>query len=178
MSSFTLKDGSKLTHQASYQTVTSMGGPVPDPKWIFTDLAGHTHKYGTPDNAYPTLKPVWDIGYCGTCDDTHCEGEILDHYVCAECGVRIEPFKKWFTPDPVTICTSQEIVHSGWVRLDEETADLLDVAKYQIVEWSDEGVRGYFERSIMPEEAERLVAEIGLPERRQPGGKKSGSLGS
>jgi len=166
MSTLSLADGTKLEYRAEYQTFTSIGGPVPDPEWVFTDAAGHEHKYGTPDTPYPTLKPVWTLGYCCTCNDTHEEGELLEYYECAQCGEEIKPHKKWYTPPPTTFMMYQEFIHSGWKNL--EPGD--DTTGYHRVEGGLSSiVRGYFERSISPEEAKRLVAEIGPPERRPVG---------
>lgn len=62
--------------------------PQPDPRWSYTDRAGHDHAYGTEANPYPTLvrrqgEPYW-------CDD--CQDEHVDTWLeCPQCGEKIQP---------------------------------------------------------------------------------------
>lgn len=62
--------------------------PQPDPKWTYTDRAGHGHAYGGSSNPYPTLarkhgEPYW----CADCRDEHVD-EWLE---CPQCGEKITP---------------------------------------------------------------------------------------
>lgn len=62
--------------------------PQSDPKWTFTDAAGHPHAYGGQDLQYPTLviksgEPYW----CEDCEDEH----VDEWYECALCGEKIRP---------------------------------------------------------------------------------------
>lgn len=65
--------------------------PQPDPRWTYTDRAGHEHSYGQRGSAadrYPTLErresePYW----CSDCDDEHTDV----WFECALCGERINP---------------------------------------------------------------------------------------
>lgn len=65
--------------------------PQPDPKWTYTDHAGHPHAYGTDGTAadrYPTLvlwtsEPYW----CSDCDDEHTDS----WFECPLCGEKITP---------------------------------------------------------------------------------------
>ncbi len=65
--------------------------PQPDPRWTYTDHAGHRHAYGARGpvtQMYPTLalresEPYW----CNDCDDEHTDR----WYECPLCGEKIEP---------------------------------------------------------------------------------------
>jgi len=65
--------------------------PQPDPRWTYTDHAGHRHAYGAdgpaPDR-YPTLvlresEPYW----CPDCEDEHTD----TWFECPLCGEKITP---------------------------------------------------------------------------------------
>lgn len=182
MSSFFLADGSKLEYNVSYQTITSWGYNEPDHTWSFTDEAGHEHHWA--DNGIPSCVPVWQLGYCGRCDDIHVPGDILDYWECAQCGEVINPGYVWVTPEPTVAVTSQEIVHSGLVEL---TADEVAVAfadeqqGYVQVKYSSLTGRGVaeFRRYLSPDEAEALIERVGVkqPPRRTPGGSISMRVG-
>lgn len=67
--------------------------PSPDPRWTYTDQAGHEHHYS---NGYPTLRYVVDGSHW--CDGTeglynHDPHLAVDeyHYECQQCGEVIEP---------------------------------------------------------------------------------------
>lgn len=62
--------------------------PQPDPRWTYTDHAGHDHAYGTKDDPYPTLverqsEPYW----CEECHDEHTDTWLE----CPQCGEKITP---------------------------------------------------------------------------------------
>ena len=65
--------------------------PQPDPKWTYTDHAGHQHAYGTSGSVtdrYPTLvlresEPYW----CSDCQDEHTDTWLE----CPLCGEKITP---------------------------------------------------------------------------------------
>jgi hypothetical protein len=77
-----------------YMDVSHMG-PVADPNWQYTDLAGHVHLYdrNNRSNRYPSLKWVpgepypCPYGAYDCCDSTH----VDHHLACALCGERITP---------------------------------------------------------------------------------------
>jgi hypothetical protein len=173
MSSFFLADGSKLEYNVSYQTVTSWGYNKPDRAWSFTDEAGHEHHWA--DNGIPSCIQVWQLGYCGRCEDIHVPGDILDYYQCAQCGEVINPGYVWVTPEPTVAVTSQEIVHSGLVELtaDGTPGNLWLDPEYVSVQYSSLTGKGVaeFRRYLSPDEAEALIERVGVkqPPRRGPG---------
>ncbi|MGX1632739.1 hypothetical protein ACWGUL_01575 [Streptomyces albidoflavus] len=65
--------------------------PQPDPRWTYTDHAGHHHAYGADGPAavrYPSLilresEPYW----CSDCDDEHTD----EWFECPLCGEKITP---------------------------------------------------------------------------------------
>lgn len=66
--------------------------PKPDPRWSFTDAAGHFHAY-TEEETTPTLivrmvHMPCDGSCGGVCDD---EGYDATHYHCRICDEEIEP---------------------------------------------------------------------------------------
>lgn len=68
--------------------VETSGGIAYDPKWTFTDEAGHEHRYVDQRPYYPTLREVVDHTYwCDTCRDEH----EYTHMECVVCGEHIEP---------------------------------------------------------------------------------------
>lgn len=63
----------------------------PDPKWEFTDKAGHWHAV-TSDGKYPTLEDYVKALPCpGGCGDPECEGVRETRYRCRICQKRIKP---------------------------------------------------------------------------------------
>lgn len=87
MSTHLEHDGRVLEIRQDWIDVTT-ALPQSDPKWTFTDAAGHPHAYGNQDRRYPTLvtksgEPYW----CGDCDDEH----VDQWYECAQCGETIRP---------------------------------------------------------------------------------------
>lgn len=155
-----LADGTEIVAEINTQTVTSSGHAVPDPTWCFTDSQGHEHRYDA-SGELPTLTPVWQLGYCETCRDTHEEGEILDCYLCAQCGETIHPGTKWFTPPPFQLFGRISITHRGWVNL-EVPPDWVnaDWSVFTQIVNDRNGVRGYFEKYLTQAEAEELVERI------------------
>jgi hypothetical protein len=64
--------------------------PRPDPRWTYTDQAGHQHRYDktAPGHYYPTQVVVTEEPYwCPDCHDEHSDS----HYECPLCGEEIEP---------------------------------------------------------------------------------------
>lgn len=62
--------------------------PQPDPRWTYTDHAGHGHAYGSKTQPYPTLvrrqsEPYW----CPDCQDEHTDSWLE----CPLCGEKIQP---------------------------------------------------------------------------------------
>lgn len=83
---------------------TTCGIPTLNPRWTFTDAAGHDHRY---DHGYPTLDYIidashWCDGYEGY--EPHDPHEHVDesHYECLICREVIEPgILPAFTPQSV-----------------------------------------------------------------------------
>lgn len=88
----TFRDGSRLTVEHGWQTVWSMY-PEPDPRWRFTDAAGHEHYYDEGswgDDAYPTLRALYDKDHeCYLCRGDDYEPFL--GYECRECGEAVTP---------------------------------------------------------------------------------------
>ncbi|MFI2620421.1 hypothetical protein [Streptomyces sp. NPDC018584] len=100
--------------------------PQPDPRWTYTDRAGHEHAYGQRGSAahtYPTLarresEPYW----CSDCDDEHTDV----WFECPLCGEQIEPgtfidTSPQYMPGPTTYLIDGEPVTEaeGKALLDE-----------------------------------------------------------
>lgn len=67
-------------------------GPRPDPKWTYTDAAGHAHVRGEDGESLPTLNVEWEHFPCdGACGDSGCDGWDVPHYTCPTCGEDIIP---------------------------------------------------------------------------------------
>lgn len=78
--------------------VPVMDAVDPDPKWEYTDLAGHVHRWV--DRAVPTVKRVVDYTYwCSLCSDEH----ESTHEECRECGEWIVPAVVHRGPHTVTV---------------------------------------------------------------------------
>lgn len=175
MAVYPLADGSKLEYTVSYQPVVSWGHNEPDHAWSFNDEAGHEHHWT--DNGIPSCVPVWQLGYCGRCEDTHEEGDILDYYKCAQCDEVIHPKYVWVTPEPTLAVTRQEYVHSGLVELTEDEFDTATSGSpdNEYVSFRFSQLRGCviaeFRRYLSPDEAKELVERVGIkqPPRRVPG---------
>lgn len=88
-------EGHELEITTEMVDVTSIHAMKPDPKWTFTDAAGHRH-YRSEDETggpYPTLMWKPDMVHCADCHEDHDEGFL----VCTQCGERVQP---GFVSDP------------------------------------------------------------------------------
>jgi hypothetical protein len=114
--------------------VSVMDSREPDPRWKFTDAAGHEHAYDEDDKT-PTLKAViiadW---WCATCNDEHDDVELQ----CAQCGEAIVPGTR-AGPDriaipgvrevylenvPLTAAEQEELRTAGWLDGDGKRAEM------------------------------------------------------
>lgn len=86
----------------------------PDPDWLFTDAAGHSHRWVAPDGEevwwsgrVPTLERVVTGSYwCDDCHDSHERSELR----CIQCGEVVTPkyvspvlrrqIVRWYELDP------------------------------------------------------------------------------
>lgn len=84
----------QLMVERQVEMVTSIS-PKADPKWTFTDAAGHFHAYDqTPDaySRYPTLRIRVEEVPCSHADhDEDCDGANIIHYHCRICDEEITP---------------------------------------------------------------------------------------
>lgn len=85
----------ELTVETEQIDVTPSVETKPDPKWTYTDPAGHFHAW-TDSGELPTLTTRTEHVPCG--DDDCCEGYDEPYYVCAICGVEVEPGTITTTP--------------------------------------------------------------------------------
>ena len=68
--------------------VETMGSTKPNPKWKYTDEAGHAHYFNVAGNGYPTLVLKADESWwCDDCRELHEEW----HWQCSKCHEKIEP---------------------------------------------------------------------------------------
>lgn len=101
--------------------------PVADPRWMFTDAAGHEHRRTR--DGYPSL--AWVITGQDGCGDPECCGETWDvgEYRCRECAEVIEPGThipagSTFIPGEVHLYIDDEpVTKTQW---DTAVADLLE----------------------------------------------------
>ena len=66
--------------------ITSISDMKPDPKWEFTDAAGHYHAY-TDKGETPTLEQVGEDYWCQDCNDHHTDYTTQ----CTLCGEEVNP---------------------------------------------------------------------------------------
>jgi len=149
--SFRARDGTILEARQDVTVVHIEGHSVPDEAWRFTDAAGHGHYYR---GGYPTLKEVWYLGWCGRCRDTHDEGEILDHYECAECGEDISPAVTWTGPSAVQLPGLRSYTRCGWITVTGQEAQRMYGAGEvtQVRSGRRGAVQVYIDQDLTPEQ--------------------------
>lgn len=113
---FRVGDGTAIRAEASYTNMWSEGHTEFDPKWSAYDVNGHFHvavrgKRGRVE--FPTLRELWVLGHCGTCNDWHDEGELSDGFECKLCDDYVVPGVKYVPGQSVSVLNHVDYWREG-----------------------------------------------------------------